>query len=203
MYGTERYPWLGELFPSRSATSLDCSACHGRGRLQVGQDGLGGTVLCPECHLSAMERKGTVWCLGLAESGRRPMSTQESVTLGRRYSQAQRTLPERSHACTFRPSPTRTVIVFSPLHSAARRSSNLVHELAYLLHDHELSRLQQIDGMSFLACDASQEEEADWRCGWPLLPRALLLKLVRQRCGPTRIAEVERQQARWLPGPST
>ena len=188
------------MFPSADASIVAQRGTPVRARQRRG-DGDPAIILFGVQRDGAKE--GTGWCLGLAESGRRPMSTQESVTLGRRYSQAQRTVRARSHACTFRPSPTRTVIVFSPLHSAARRSSNLVHELAYLLHDHELSRLQQIDGMSFLACDASQEEEADWRCGWPLLPRALLLKLVRQRCGPTRIAEVERQQARWLPGPST
>lgn len=108
--------------------------------------------------------------------------------------------PGAFSACTFRPSPTRTVIVVNPLHSPARQSSDLAHELAHLLLDHELSRLQQIDGMSFLACDASQEEEADWLSGCFLLPRALLLKLVRQRYTPTQIAdelEVSKQMATW------
>jgi Zn-dependent peptidase ImmA (M78 family) len=103
-------------------------------------------------------------------------------------------------ACTFRPSPTRTVIVVNPLHSPARQSSDLAHELAHLLLDHELSRLQQMDGMSFLACDASQEEEADWLCGCLLLPRALLLKLVRQHYTPAKIAEelnISKQMATW------
>ena len=44
VYGTERYPWLADLLPTRPAGATDCSHCHGRGRL-----GPAGEVGCYAC----------------------------------------------------------------------------------------------------------------------------------------------------------
>ena len=52
-------------------------------------------------------------------------------------------------ACTLRPSPDRTVIVHNPLSPTTRQRSDVAHELAHTLLDHELSRVQRL-GRSYL-----------------------------------------------------
>ena len=79
-------------------------------------------------------------------------------------------------ACTLKPTENRTVVVLNPLSSPGRQASDLAHELAHLLLDHELSSIETLGGSMFLTCDALQEEEASWLSGCLLLPRELLLK---------------------------
>ena len=83
-------------------------------------------------------------------------------------------------ACTFRPSADRVIVVYNPLSAESRRRSDLAHELAHVLLDHELSRIETLGDVTFLSCDATQEEEAVWLSGCLLLPRALLLAEVRR-----------------------
>lgn len=90
-------------------------------------------------------------------------------------------------ACTFRPSEDRVVVVYNPL--SKRRTSDLAHELSHVLLDHELSRVETLAGMTFLACDAVQEEEAGWLSGCLLLPRPLLLAEVRKGLKAKDIAQ--------------
>ena len=91
-------------------------------------------------------------------------------------------------ACTLRPSPDRTVIVHNPLSPPTRQRSDVAHELAHTLLDHELSRVQRLGEVTFLSCDPVQEEEAAWLSGCLLLPRALLLTEVRSGIGAGEIA---------------
>ena len=91
-------------------------------------------------------------------------------------------------ACTLRPSPDRTVIVHNPLSPPTRQRSDVAHELAHTLLDHELSRVQRLGEVTFLSCDPVQEEEAAWLSGCLLLPRALLLTEVRRGIGAREIA---------------
>ena len=91
-------------------------------------------------------------------------------------------------ACTLRPSPDRTVIVHNPLSHPTRQRSDVAHELAHTLLDHELSRVQRLGEVTFLSCDPVQEEEAAWLSGCLLLPRALLLIEVRRGIGAREIA---------------
>ncbi len=91
-------------------------------------------------------------------------------------------------ACTLRPSPDRTVIVHNPLSPPTRQRSDVAHELAHTLLDHELSRVQRLGEVTFLSCDPVQEEEAAWLSGCLLLPRALLLTEVRRGIGASEIA---------------
>ena len=91
-------------------------------------------------------------------------------------------------ACTLRPSPDRTVIVHNPLSSPTRQRSDVAHELAHTLLDHELSRVQRLGEVTFLSCDPVQEEEAAWLSGCLLLPRALLLTEVHRGVGASEIA---------------
>lgn len=88
--------------------------------------------------------------------------------------------PGAFSACTFKPRPGRTVIVYNSLNSAARRNSDLSHELAHIILRHELTRLERLGELSYFVCDAAQEEEAAWFSGCLLLPRKLLLADLRR-----------------------
>ena len=83
-------------------------------------------------------------------------------------------------ACTFRPSAELIVVVYNPLSSPQRRTSDLSHEFSHILLDHELSRIEMLGDISFLSCDSTQEEEAAWLSGCLLLPRELLLAEIRR-----------------------
>ena len=103
-------------------------------------------------------------------------------------------------ACTFRPSPGRVVVVFNPLSATTRRKSDIAHELAHVLLNHDLSRIEKLGGITFLSCDPIQEEEAAWLSGSLLLPRDLLSVEVRNELDAEQIAQkhgVSVQMARY------
>ncbi len=79
-------------------------------------------------------------------------------------------------AGTFRLPGGRRVIVHNPVHTRGRISSDLAHELAHILLDHDVRSIERVGSLRFLTCDAEQEEEADWLAGCLLLPRPLLLR---------------------------
>ena len=83
-------------------------------------------------------------------------------------------------ACTIQPTPDRTVVVYNPVSAKSRQKSDLAHELAHILLEHSLSRIERLGDVTFLSCDSVQEEEANWLSGCLLLPRALLLAEVRK-----------------------
>ena len=105
-----------------------------------------------------------------------------------RFKELERFQQDSFSACTLRPSPDRVVIVYNPLSTKPRRRSDLAHELAHILLDHELSRLERLNDVTFLSCDSIQEEEAGWLAGCLLLPRALLLTEVRRGADAKGIA---------------
>ena len=105
-----------------------------------------------------------------------------------RFRELERIQPDSFSACTFRPSPERVVIVYNPLSAKSRRRSDLAHELAHILLNHELSRLERLGDVTFFSCDAIQEEEAGWLSGCLLLPRALLLAEIRRGVSAKEIA---------------
>ena len=92
-------------------------------------------------------------------------------------------------ACTLNPTEERIVVVYNPLSSPARRVSDVSHEIAHVLLDHELSRIEKLGDFEFLSCDPAQEEEARWLSGCLLLPRELLLSEARRKSKPKDIAE--------------
>ena len=117
-----------------------------------------------------------------------------------RFQELDRIQPDSFSACTFRPSPERVVIVYNPLSTKSRRRSDLAHELAHILLDHELSRLERLGDVTFFSCDAIQEEEAGWLSGCLLLPRALLLAETRRGVSTEEIARkcgVSKQMAQY------
>ena len=107
----------------------------------------------------------------------------------KRFQDLRRIQPDAFSACTFKPSPGRTVVVFNPLSPESRRTSDLAHELAHIVLGHDLSRVEKLGDVTFLSCDPVQEEEAAWLGGCLLLPRALLLAEVRRGATTEDIAE--------------
>ena len=93
----------------------------------------------------------------------------------KRFVELEQVQPGAFSACTFRPSADRVVVVYNPLSAKSRRRSDLAHELAHALLNHELSRVEKLGDVTFLSCDPTQEEEAAWLSGCLLLPRTLLL----------------------------
>ena len=106
-----------------------------------------------------------------------------------RFDELEEIQPGSFSACTLRPSPDRVVVVYNPISHKTRLRSDLAHELAHILLDHELSRLERLGDVTFLSCDALQEEEAAWLSGCLLLPRALLLSEVRRGASAREIAK--------------
>ena len=106
-----------------------------------------------------------------------------------RFRELESIQPDSFSACTLRPSPDRVVVVYNPLSAKSRRRSDLAHELAHILLDHELSRLERLGDVTFFSCDVTQEEEAAWLSGCLLLPRALLLEEVRKGASAEEIAK--------------
>ena len=105
-----------------------------------------------------------------------------------RFQELEDIQPDCFSACTLRPSADRVVVVYNPLSHETRRRSDLAHELAHTLLNHELSRLERLGDVTFFSCDAIQEEEAAWLSGCLLLPRALLLTEVRKGSSAQDIA---------------
>ena len=105
-----------------------------------------------------------------------------------RFQELEDIQPDAFSACTLRPSLDRVVVVHNPLSPKTRQKSDVAHELAHMLLDHELSRVQRLGDITFLSCDPVQEEEAAWLSGCLLLPRALLLADVSRGAGAEEIA---------------
>jgi len=92
------------------------------------------------------------------------------------------------------------VIVYSPLASVGRRSSDVCHEVAHIVLGHEVGEVEQIGNLTFFTCDPDEEQEANWLAGCLLLPRSLLLAAARRGMSPADIAEeygVSEQMARF------
>ena len=106
----------------------------------------------------------------------------------KRFTELEKVQPGAFSACTFRPSTDRVVVVYNPLSAKSRQRSDLAHELAHTLLEHELSRVEKLGDVTFLSCDPTQEEEAAWLSGCLLLPRALLLSEIRRGSGAGDIA---------------
>jgi Zn-dependent peptidase ImmA (M78 family) len=83
----------------------------------------------------------------------------------------------------------RTFVVTSPLRTAARRASDIAHELSHVRLRHELSEIREIGGVLFRTCRPDEEEQATTFGGTLLLPRELMVAAARQGLGPAQIAE--------------
>ncbi|SCL26533.1 protein of unknown function [Micromonospora nigra] len=91
-------------------------------------------------------------------------------------------------AATFHLPGGRTVIVCNPLSEIGRTNSDIAHEIAHVLLNHEVREIQQLAGHTFFTCNPEQEEEANWLAGCLLLPRSLLLREAYAASTPDLIA---------------
>jgi hypothetical protein len=83
-----------------------------------------------------------------------------------------------------------TLIIHNPQHSVGRQNSDLAHELAHLILEHEPSKLvlSQDGTMVLRSFDEKQDEEANW-LGWCLLlPRLALVHATKARLSKSAIA---------------
>lgn len=100
-------------------------------------------------------------------------------------------------ACTFIVGDRR-VVVFNPIASPGRRQSDIAHEMAHVLLEHDLKSVERLGSLTFFTCDPDEEQEANWLAGCLLLPRSLLLAAARKGMDGAAIAEaygVSRQMA--------
>lgn len=69
----------------------------------------------------------------------------------------------------------RLIVVLNPRHSPARKSSNLMHELAHVIRQHKpASMVASEAGFMLRTFDERQEAEAEWLSAALLLPRVAL-----------------------------
>jgi Zn-dependent peptidase ImmA (M78 family) len=85
----------------------------------------------------------------------------------------------------------RPLVIYNPRHSAGRRASDIIHELAHIILDHDPAKLimSQDGTMVMRSYDRKQEEEANW-LGWSiLLPREALVNATRLGLSRSQIAD--------------
>jgi Zn-dependent peptidase ImmA (M78 family) len=85
----------------------------------------------------------------------------------------------------------RITVIYNPRHSPGRRASNITHELAHVLLDHEPSKviLSPDGGIIMRTFDVRQEDEAGWLSGCLLLPRVALIHAIRRGLSVSDTAE--------------
>lgn len=54
----------------------------------------------------------------------------------------------------------RKIVVASPLRTVGRQNSDIAHELAHIMLNHDLSEIRELNGMPFRTCKPNEEEEA-------------------------------------------
>ena len=91
-------------------------------------------------------------------------------------------------ACTFEIND-KNIIVYNPLRTPERRASDIAHELAHIILEHELSEIQFLNDVPFRTCKADQEEQATALGGTILLPRTLLLAAAKKGISFSQLAQ--------------
>jgi Zn-dependent peptidase ImmA (M78 family) len=80
-------------------------------------------------------------------------------------------------------------VVINPSHSPARKSSNIMHELAHIIRGHKSGSMSMHDDFSMRSYDELQENEANWFAGSLLLTRDALFSVARQGKDPDNLNE--------------
>jgi Zn-dependent peptidase ImmA (M78 family) len=81
-------------------------------------------------------------------------------------------------------------VIYNPTHSLARQNSDIAHELAHIILEHEPGKIVVSHDATIVmrSFDPKQEEEANW-LGWSLLlPRTALAHATKARLGTSEIA---------------
>ncbi len=83
------------------------------------------------------------------------------------------------------------VVVLNSTHSPARQNSDLTHELAHLIRQHEPAQIMisEETGIGLRSFNELQEAEANWLAGCLLLPRPALSYSVARKIGRESICE--------------
>lgn len=83
------------------------------------------------------------------------------------------------------------IIIYNPRKSEGRQASDITHEIAHFILEHDPATLVVSPSLDFAmrSFDAKQEDEANWLAWCLLLPRDALLHAVRRGFSTTRIAE--------------
>jgi Zn-dependent peptidase ImmA (M78 family) len=111
----------------------------------------------------------------------------EELTNRAKLDQLEALQPGAFSACTFQIGD-RYIIVYSPLATPGRTQSDLAHECAHLLLEHQLKEVQSVGPLTFYSCDSDEEQEANWLAGCLLLPRPLLLRAAKSGLDVATIA---------------
>jgi Zn-dependent peptidase ImmA (M78 family) len=93
-----------------------------------------------------------------------------------------KTDPEGWSAVTCKSAGANTVI-YNPQHSPQRQSSDIAHELAHIVLDHDPAQLilSQTGEMCMRSFNQREEAEANWLAGALLLPREALVVALQQQ----------------------
>jgi Zn-dependent peptidase ImmA (M78 family) len=86
----------------------------------------------------------------------------------------------------------RGLVVYNPRHSPGRQVSDITHELAHFILDHQPAKIilsADLDGMSMRSFNQKQEDEANCLAWTLLLPRDGLMRAKRRRMSVEQIAE--------------
>jgi len=86
----------------------------------------------------------------------------------------------------------RGIIIYNPRHSRARQVSDVMHELAHFILDHQPARIilsADLDGLTMRSFNQKQEDEANCVAWTLLLPRDGLLRAKQRRLSTEQIAE--------------
>lgn len=83
------------------------------------------------------------------------------------------------------------MIIYNPSHSRGRIASDIAHEVAHLILEHEPTKLvlSQDGSLVMRSFNAMQEEEANWLAWCLLLPREALVSSLKRRLSVTDIAD--------------
>jgi Zn-dependent peptidase ImmA (M78 family) len=84
----------------------------------------------------------------------------------------------------------RSVVIHNPRHSRGRQASNIAHEIAHLILEHEPTRLvmSQDGALVMRSFNEKQEEEANWLAWCLLLPRQAIIDALERRVSVGDIA---------------
>lgn len=68
------------------------------------------------------------------------------------------------------------MIIHNPYHSPARQESNIMHECAHVMLNHQMAEFDNTYGFLLRQYDQEQENEAEWLGGCLQLPKEALIK---------------------------
>lgn len=78
----------------------------------------------------------------------------------------------------------RGIVIYNPRHSSGRQVSDITHELAHFILDHQPAKIvlsADLDGVSMRSFNQKQEDEANCLAWTLLLPREGLMRAKRRR----------------------